>query len=287
MADIDDSSLLGDILAASSRPGPAKPEPSAARARLELEDLLRLDDAAWAAFVAAAAPDDLVVACTSGAPAWRERVLACLDQVSADWLASNIAALDEASPALRNEVRERLMATARSLQRDGTLTLPAPLAAAPPPVQAPLQAVANPAPKPAPKPAASARPAVSAPPVVSIGFAAAPAAASTSRPPAAAAVRSAAGAQDEPAQSEADGRLDELFDDLVRLRDQSGTAALAPLANEVSDPFLRRGLSLVAAGLPVAELERALDSELAKQAEAYLDQLMRMRIRLVALANGS
>jgi flagellar motor component MotA len=84
-----------------------------------------------------------------------------------------------------------------------------------------------------------------------------------------------------------DHRLDELFDDLVRLRDQSGTAALAPLVSEVSDPFLRSGLSLVAAGLPLVELERALDSAMAKQAEAYLDQLMRMRMRLVALATGA
>ncbi len=84
-----------------------------------------------------------------------------------------------------------------------------------------------------------------------------------------------------------DHRLDALFDDLVRLRDQSGIAALAPLADEVSDPFLRHGLGLVAAGLCAEDLERALDSALAKQAEAYLDQLMRMRMRLVALASGS
>jgi hypothetical protein len=284
MADIDDSSLLGDILAASSRPGAAKQAPVPTRARIELEDLLRLDDAAWTAFIAAAAPDDLVVACASAAPAWRARVLACLDQVSADWLRSNIAALDEAGPALRAEARERLLATAKGLQRDGTLTLPTalPAPAAPPPAPAPV----HPAPTPAPAPVK--RPPATAPPVVTIGFDAAPPAAPASRKPAPAAAALPAGtAEDGPARSEVDNRLDALFEDLARLRDQSGTAALAGLANEVGDPFLRSGLNLVAAGLAIAELERALDSALAKQAEAYLDQLMRMRMRLVALAKGS
>src|SRR5277367_1648444 len=175
MADFDHSSLLADILASSSRPLPAKPAALPARARIELEDLLRLDDAAWLAFIAAAAPDDLVVACTAAAPAWRDRVLGCLDQVSADWMRSNIAALDEAGPALRSEARERLMATAKGLQRDGTLTLPAPLAGAAVPLPAP--ALGHPARKPAP----ATRPPVSAPPVVSIGFAAAPPAAPATR----------------------------------------------------------------------------------------------------------
>jgi hypothetical protein len=286
MADIDDSSLLGDILAASSRPGPAKPDALPARARIELEDLLRLDDRSWTAFIAAAAPDDLVVACTAAAPAWRERVLGCLDQVSADWLRSNIAALDDAGPALRNEARERLMATAKGLQRDGTLTLPAPLAGAAAPSPAP--AAGQPPGKPAPKPVPASRPPASAAPVVSIGFDAAPPAAPAKRAAALAAAAGPAGlAEEAPPASVADDRLDALFDDLVRLRDQSGLAALAPLANEVKDPFLRSGLGLVSSGLTIAELERALDSALAKQAEAYLDQLMRMRVRLVALAAGS
>src|SRR5271154_4641710 len=253
MADFDDSSLLGDILAASSRPGPAKPDPIPARARIELEDLLRLDDASWTAFIAAAAPDDLVVACTAAAPAWRERVLSSLDQVSADWMRSNIAALAEAGPALRNEARERLMATAKGLQRDGALTLPAPLAGAAAPLPAPAPVL------PAQKPAPATRPPVSAPPVVSIGFDAAPPAAPATRaatPKAATPPPGLVG--DAPARNEVDDRLDALFDDLARLRDQSGLSALAPLADEVSDPFLRSGLSLVAGGLPLADLERAL-----------------------------
>ena len=35
------------------------------------------------------------------------------------------------------------------------------------------------------------------------------------------------------------------------------------------------------------ELERALDGALARQAETYLDQLTRMRTRLLALARGA
>jgi flagellar motor component MotA len=134
----------------------------------------------------------------------------------------------------------------------------------------------------------AARPPAVAPPVVSIGFDAAPPAASaTGKATPISAARPAGKDADAPAHREEDHRLDALFDDLERLRDQSGTAALAPLAMEVSDPFLCRGLSLVAAGLPVADLERALDSAMAKQAEDYLDQLMRMRKRLVDLATGS
>jgi hypothetical protein len=283
MADIDDSSLLGDILAASSRPGAPGQPPVPARARLELEDLLRLDDAAWTAFIGAAAPDDLVVACASAPAAWRERVLGCLDQVSADWLRSNVAALDEAGPALRAEARERLMATAKGLQRDGTLTLPAPhaAAAAPPPAPAPAHAVQPPAPAPARRPPASP------PPVVTIGFDAAPPTAPAGRRAAPAATARTAGQPGEaPAGGDADDRLDALFADLARLRDQSGAAALAPLAAEVGDPFLARGLLLVAQGLPAAELEGALNSALASQAKDYLDQLTRMRALLIALAGG-
>jgi hypothetical protein len=77
-----------------------------------------------------------------------------------------------------------------------------------------------------------------------------------------------------------------LFADLLRLRKQSGLAALAALANDVSDPFLQSGLCLIAAGLPPAELERALDGAMARQAEQYLDQLTRMRARLLALAQS-
>jgi flagellar motor component MotA len=72
----------------------------------------------------------------------------------------------------------------------------------------------------------------------------------------------------------------------MRLRQQSGVAALAALASDVPDPFLKSGLCLVAAGLPAQDLERALDSALARQAEAYLDQLAQMRTRLLALARG-
>ena len=275
MADIDDSSLLGDILAASSRPQPERSGAPAPRARLEFEDLLRLEQPGWAAFIAAAAPDDLVVACAAGSPTWRERVLSCLDQESAAWLRSNVAALDEVGPALRQEARDRLLATAKSLQRDGSLTLPAPLAdAAAAPAPAPASAA------PAGRSAPAKRATAAAPPVVSIAFDAAP--------PAAAATASApAHPRPAPTASAGDTRLDGLFDDLARLRDQSGVAALAPLADEVSDAFLRSGLALVARGLPTPELERALDSELAKHAEAYLNQLMGMRIRLVALAKGS
>jgi hypothetical protein len=254
MADPDNNSLLGDILAAASGPSAsANPPPLAApRARTELEDLLRLNDEHWGVFLATVAPDDLVVICKGVAPAWRTRVLANLDAASADWLRANVAALDEVAPALLGEARGRAMASAKRLLRDGDIVLPEP-----PPV------------KPAASPGSSMASAAKAAPVGAP--AATPAAAAPAVPTA-------------PAPT-GDG-LDVLFADLMRLRNQSGVASLATLANDVPDPFLKSGLCLVAAGLPVPDLERALDGALARQAEAYLDQLTRMRARLLALARG-
>ncbi len=247
MAHPDDHSLLGDILAASSSTGEkagSSPEPARAT-RHELEDLLRLNDEHWGVFLAAVAPDDLVVICKGLAPAWRTRVLAALDTVSADWLRANVAALDEVAPALLNEARGRAMANAKRLLRDGDIVLP----------------------EPPPKPA-SVTPSThgkTAPINASI-----PAAAATSPS----------------ASAPASDDLDAMFANLLRLRQQSGVTALAALANDVPDPFLKSGLCLIAAGLPTADLERALDGALARQAESYLDQLSRMRAQLLALARG-
>lgn len=258
MADPEKHSLLGDILAASSGAGAtATPQPlPPSRARTELEDLLRLSDEHWGVFLAAVAPDDLVVICKGIAPAWRARVLANLDTVSADWLRANLAALDEVAPALLNEARGRAMANVKRLLRDGDIVLPDP--------PAKLVADAVPIPtaasgKAAPVSAALAAPAVAA-------SAATPTAAIASAP-------------------SGDG-LDALFTDLMRLRNQSGVTGLAVLANDVPDPFLKSGLCLVAAGLPMPDLERALDGALARQAETYLDSLTRMRNGLLALARG-
>lgn len=253
MADADNKSLLGDILAASSNPGdPKSPPPAPARTRNELEDFLRLDDEHWRTFLSAVAPDDLVVICKSILPAWRNRVLATLDPASAEWLRANLAALDEVAPALLSEARGRAMANAKRLLRDGDIVLPDPAPA---------------------KPAAAA---VSAPSPTTVTVA--PASAPTNT---AAAVSPAAAA---PAIV-GDG-LGPLFADLLRLRQQSGVAALAVLASDVTDPFLKSGLCLVAADLPAPELERALDGALARQAEIYLDQLTRIRAQLLAIARG-
>ena len=246
MADAENNSLLGDIMAASASAGGTTSQPPipAARTRNELEDFLRLSDEHWGIFLSSIAPDDLVVMCKSILPAWRNRVLANLDTASADWLRANLAALDEVAPALLNEARGRAMANAKRLLRDGDIVLPeAPPAKAPSatspakPIAAPINA-----------PTASANAAVTPAP--------------------------------------AGDELDILFVDLMRLRQQSGVAALAALASDVPDPFLKSGLCLVAAGLPAQDLERALDGALARQAETYLDQLAQMRTRLLALARG-
>jgi len=255
MADPENNSLLGDILAASSsanagRAGDPLPPP-APKSRIELEDFLRLSDEHWGVFLATIAPDDLVVICKGIAPVWRTRVLANLDAASADWLRANVAALDEVAPALLNEARGRAMTSAKRLLRDGDIVLPEP---------APVKQVV------APSPGSTA---AKATPVSTL--VAAPAAAAPTAPPASAPT--------------GDG-LDALFADLMRLRNQSGVAGLAALANDVPDAFLKSGLCLVAAGLPAPDLERALDGALAHQAEAYLDQLAQMRARLLALARG-
>jgi hypothetical protein len=301
MPDPDPSSLLGDILAASSTPR----QPTAAtRARTELEDLLRLGDADWNRFLMDVAPDDLVVVCKTIAPAWRDRVIASLDDVSRTWLRNNLDALDEPSPALVAEARARALEAAKRLVRDGAVTLPAgatppaaaaaaPAAKAPP---APATAPAKPEPPPpavhdvvnvsfeSPKPKPKSKPAP-APAIggVTMSFDAAP-----HSIPAAPAAPAASAAPAKPSAPAADDHgLDALFADLTRLRNQSGAAALAPLAADVPDPFLRTGLCLVAAGMPAADLERALDAALARQVESYLDGLERMRARLLALARGA
>jgi hypothetical protein len=237
MADADNNSLLGDILAASTSAGGTTSQPPipATRTRNELEDFLRLSDEHWGIFLSSIAPDDLVVICKSILPAWRNRVLANLDTASADWLRANLAALDEVAPALLN---------AKRLLRDGDIVLPEAPTAKPPSATSPAKPIAAP---------------INAP-TASANSAATPAPAG-------------------------DG-LDVLFVDLMRLRQQSGVAALAALASDVPDPFLKSGLCLVAAGLPTADLERALDGALARQAETYLDQLAQMRTRLLALARG-
>jgi FliG C-terminal domain len=246
MADAENNSLLGDILAASASAGGTTSQPPipAVRTRNELEDFLRLSDEHWGIFLSSIAPDDLVVMCKSILPAWRNRVLASLDTASSDWLRANLAALDEVAPALLSEARGRAMANAKRLSRDGDIVLPEAPPAKPPGATSPAKS--NTAPINAPT--ASANAAVTPTPA-------------------------------------GDG-LDVLFVDLMRLRQQSGVAALAALASDVPDPFLKSGLCLVAAGLPAQDLERALDGALARQAEAYLDQLAQMRTRLLALARG-
>ena len=286
MTDFDESPLLGDILKASSRTEPAGAAPAkAARPRVDLEDLLQLPDQGWRAFLAEAAPDDLVVICSSITPAWRARVFETLDQVSSDWLRSNIAALDEVAPVLRQESRERLLAVAKRLQREGTLTLPEPQVEPAAPVASRDQVA------PALKPATTGKPPAKVqapPPVVSIGFDAAPAPAAPQPRPAGrtTATVTVVSAHAVGPAATPDGDIDALFAELKRLRAHTGLDALSTLATEVSDPFLRTGLSLVASGIPIAELERQLDQALARQATAYLDQLKLMRIRLIDLASG-
>jgi hypothetical protein len=283
MADFDESSLLGDMLAAASQKAsePASGA-SAPRARIELEDLIRLSDRDWQAFIGAAAPDDLVVICSSIMPAWRDRVFRVLDKVSEDWIRSNIAALDDPAPAMCHESRDRLMATARRLQRDGSLTLPEPVqepVPASPSAQVKPESPGKPS-SPPPPPAAPA-------PMVSIGFDAG------SLPPGSEKTRHSQqsnivriGAEHHPALPSADDDgLATLFGDLKRLRAQAGFSALAPLAEDVPDPFLRAGLALVASGLQGGDLERALDGELTRQAVAYLEHLTQARTRLIDLAN--
>lgn len=260
MSDPENNSLLGDILAAASSTDGADttarrtiPSPTAAsapsRARIELEDLLRLNDEHWGLFLAAVAPDDLVVICKAIIPAWRTRVFAHLDQVSADWLKANVAALDDVAPALVKESRDRAMANVKRLIRTDAIVVPEPPAAPVTPVTK-----ANESKHSATKTASNIK---------------------TATPDVATAISSPTGDE-----------FETLFADLLRLRKQSGVAALAALANDVADPFLQSGLCLIAAGLPAADLERALDSALARQAENYLDQLTRMRARLLALAQG-
>ncbi len=246
MADAENNSLLGDIMAASAGAGGTTSQPPipAARTRNELEDFLRLSDEHWGIFLSSIAPDDLVVMCKSILPAWRNRVLTSLDTASADWLRANLAALDEVAPALLNEARGRAMANAKRLLRDGDIVLPEAPPAKPPGATSPAKSITAP---------------INAP-------------------------TASANATVTPAPA-GDG-LDVLFADLMRLRQQSGVAALAALASDVPDPFLKSGLCLVAAGLPAQDLERALDGALARQAETYLDQLAQMRTRLLALARG-
>ncbi len=251
MANPDDNSLLGDILAASSGTGEKNDQPpSPVRTRNELEDLLRLSDEHWGVFLAAVAPDDLVVICKSIAPAWRTRVFANLDAASAEWLRANLAALDDVAPALLSEARGRTMAHAKRLLRDGDIELAEP-------------------------PAKQLAPAASSAPTVAATSKAAP----VTAPAIASSVTPLA-------PTATDDGLDAMFADLLRLRKQSGVAALAALASDVPDPFLKSGLCLVAAGLPAADLERALDGALARQSAVYLDQLSRMRAQLLALARG-
>ena len=235
-------SILSDILAATVQPrAAAESAPPAARTRNEVEDLLRLNDADWLRLLAGIIPDDLLIVCSALAPAWRERVLTSVDEDSRSWLHSNLAVIGTPAPTLLNEARSRVMATARQLLRDGTITLPAP------------------------EPVAAT---VSTPAPVSLPVSVEKAAEKITAPRASAT------------------HLDELFADLLRLRNQAGVAALAQLATETSDPFLKSGLCLVAAGLPAADLERTLDGALARHVETYLDSLTDLRARLLALARG-
>ncbi len=253
MADAENNSLLGDIMAASAGAGGTTSQPPipAARTRNELEDFLRLSDEHWGIFLSSIAPDDLVVMCKSILPAWRNRVLTSLDTASADWLRANLAALDEVAPALLNEARGRAMANAKRLLRDGDIVLPEAPLAKPPSATTPTNHSTKSANTPVSAPTSATAHSLSATMPAPVG----------------------------------DG-LDVLFADLMRLRQQSGVAALAALASDVPDPFLKSGLCLVAAGLPAQDLERALDGALARQAETYLDQLAQMRTRLLALARG-
>lgn len=297
MPEPEPRSLLGDILAASSRQAPA-PTPAAipVRSRNELEDLLRLGDADWRRFLGEIGSDDLLVVCSAIAPAWRDRVLASLDDDSRTWLRTNLAALDAIAPALLGEARSRAMGAARRLLREGAISLPAAaMSAAPvaPSAAAPVEPATV-----SPPPAAVARGTVAVsfvPPGAPQSVAPTPPAAVADRPAIGAVSlsfgdmpASAPAAPAVPARpADADEGLDGLFADLARLRDQAGAAALAPLAADVADPFLKSGLCLVAAGMPAAELERALDVVLARQAEAYIDHLTGLRARLLALASGS
>lgn len=251
MADADKESLLGDILAASSNPVSSNnPPPTPARTRNELEDFMRLSDEHWGVFLSSVAPDDLVVICKAVLPAWRNRVLATLDQASAEWLRANLAALDAVAPALLSEARGRAMANAKRLLRDGDIVLPEP---------------------------APTKPAIAA--------VSAPSLTRSTVSPTSAPTNTTAAASPAASALVGDG-LGPLFADVMRLRQQSGVAALAVLASDVADPFLKSGLCLVAADLPAPDLERALDGALARQAEIYLDQLTRIRAQLLAIARG-
>jgi hypothetical protein len=186
---------------------------------------------------------------------------------------SNIAALDDVGPALRQESRDRLMTTARRLQREGLLTLPQPADSQP-------EKHASP---PAPKADAAT------PPFVSIDFDAAPPPPRpqpTSPQPVGITVHVGTSHTGTPAAAAEHDGLEALFADLKRLRAQAGLAALGPLAADISDPFLSIGLSLVASGLPGKDLERALDAELARQAVAQLDRMALMRSRLIDIAQN-
>ena len=302
MAHSEPRSLLNDILAASTQPPAAAKSdstPIATRSRNELEDLLRLTDTDWLRFLADIAPDDLVVVCSDIVPAWRERVIASLDTVSQRWLQDNVSVLDKVAPILRTEARNRVMGIARRLLRDGTISLPdsatQPAATLdqkqesqseikPPDQNQPSQKtppdvhVSIVAPTHSVTPAATTMP-ESRISSVSMSFGMPSTSTSTSTPPA-----YVEDSKQKNAAALGDPGLDAIFADLQRLRNQSGVTALAQLAKEVPDPFLKSGLCLIAAGLPLADLERTLDSALARHAQTYIDTLIEMRGRLLELA---
>ena len=291
MTDPDQSSLLGDIIAATSQP--ARPR----QVREEPEDLLRLDDADWLKFLGGVNTDDLLILCSAASHAWRARVMDSLDDASRAWLQANLAMISDVTSAALSAAAERAMDPIRRQLRAGTMTLVPREGAM---TAAPAPAREAPAPKPAPVPQRSP---------ISVSFespgappaAAAPRAEAPAKPPhpIIGSVSMSFGSPSDPvapapvAETAAvkhpgipDGQLDGLFIDLLRLRRESGVAVLAQLAGEVPEPFLESGLRLVAADLPAVELERGLDLAIARQIEAHLDYLSGLRARLIGLADG-
>ena len=119
----DSSSLLGDILAATTA-APAPAVVAAPLRALSTADLLRLTDADLGRLLGGLVPDDLLVLCRGEGAAWTERVLALLDADSGAWLSGNLAQLDPIAPAHLSEVRERVVAAARSLLKSEEIVLP-------------------------------------------------------------------------------------------------------------------------------------------------------------------